>query len=215
MNKAYVSKATLARLPKYLDYLKQLPLDRTPMISSTKIAQGLKLGDVQVRKDLGSVSGSGKPRLGYVTEELIEQIETCLGYRKAIGAVIIGGGKLGRALLQLEEFKRYGIEIMAIFDSNEEVVHYDRQTEVLPIDDFADYCREHEIEIGIIAVGSGSAQYVCNFMVKSGIHAIWNLSPCKLEVPKGITVVDENLAISLAYLRSRLAEEKTAQDAGR
>lgn len=207
MNKAYVSKATLVRLPQYLDYLKRLPLERTPMISATKIAQGLKLGEVQVRKDLASVSGTGRPRLGYVTEELIEQIESCLGYRKAVGAVIVGGGKLGRALLHQEEFARYGVKIQAIFDSNEEVIRYDRMTEVLPMDWFAEYCHEHEIVIGVIAVGIGSAQHVCNRMVSCGIRLIWNLAPCKLEAPEGVEVLNENLALSLAYLSNRLHEE--------
>ena len=64
MKKTAVSKATLGRLPQYLAFLRQLPPNAFPHISATAIAHHLCLGDVQVRKDLASVSGAGKPRLG-------------------------------------------------------------------------------------------------------------------------------------------------------
>ena len=80
------------------------------------------LGDVQVRKDLASVSGAGKPKLGYITNVLINQIEEALGYNRTTKAVLVGAGKLGRALLQFDEFQKYGVEISAAFDSNEQII---------------------------------------------------------------------------------------------
>ena len=62
--------------------------------------------------------------------------------------------------------------------------------------------------MGIITVGEGSAQDVCNRMVKSGITAIWNFAPCKLQVPEGVLLQNENLALSLAHLRNQLVREK-------
>ena len=70
---------------------------------------------------------------------------------------------------------------------------------------FSDFCSEHNIELGIITVGEGSAQEVCNQMVAVGIKAIWNFAPCKLQVPDGIILQNENLALSLAHLRNRLS----------
>ena len=97
MEKVSVSKAALGRLPSYLSYLKELSPEKVPYISATTIAKELNLGEVQVRKDLAVVSGAGKPRLGYVTEELIEKLEDCLGYNQLTFAVLVGAGKLGRA----------------------------------------------------------------------------------------------------------------------
>ena len=52
-----IPKATLGRIPTYIQYLKALPDDESITISATKIARGLSLGEVQVRKDLALISG--------------------------------------------------------------------------------------------------------------------------------------------------------------
>ena len=79
MSSSSVTKATLGRVPHYLKFLKELPDDGFEYISATLIARELELGEVQVRKDLNAISGAGKPKLGYVTEELIQKLEDCLG----------------------------------------------------------------------------------------------------------------------------------------
>ena len=205
MEKTSISKATLGRIPRYLNYLKELSSERVPYISATTIAKELKLGEIQVRKDLSMVSGAGRPRVGYDTEMLISQLEDCLGYNRLTPAVLVGAGRLGRALLQYDGFQHYGVKITAAFDSNDRVLGLDSKTEILPMNQFSDFCREHNVELGIITVGEGSAQAVCNQMVESGIKAIWNFSPCKLQVPDSIMLQNENLALSLAHLRNRLS----------
>lgn len=200
MEKISVSKATLGRLPSYLEILRDLPPNKVPYISATTIAKKLSLGDVQVRKDLAAVSGAGKPKLGYVTAELVERLEEALGYNRLTEAVLVGAGKLGRALLQYDEFQRYGVKISAAFDSNEQAISLSGKTEILPMNQFETFCKAQKIQLGIITVGEGSAQAVCDKMVKSGITAIWNFAPCKLKVPAGILLQNENLALSLAHL---------------
>ena len=204
MDKALVSKATLGRLPGYLNALRELPLDTVPYISATTIAKMLALGEVQVRKDLAAVSGAGKPRLGYATEELIKKLEDCLGYNRCTDAVLVGAGKLGRALLQYDGFESFGVRILAAFDCNQQVISLGSKIEILPIHQFETYCRDHRIRLGIITVGEGSAQEVCDQMVHSGITAIWNFAPCKLQVPPGVLLQNENLALSLAHLSNQL-----------
>ena len=109
MNGAPITKATLGRLPRYLQYLKTLPQVNHSTISATAIARGLSLGEVQVRKDLASVSGSGKPKIGYVTHDLIRNLESHLGCEKLTSAVLVGAGKLGCALLEHDGFEEYGV----------------------------------------------------------------------------------------------------------
>jgi len=204
MDKCTVSKATLGRLPSYLEFLRNLPPDKVPYISATAIAKHLGLGEVQVRKDLAAVSGAGKPKLGYVTAELVEKLEDCLGCNQLTSAVLVGAGKLGRALLQYDEFEKYGVKISAAFDSNERAISLGTKTEILPMNQFEYFCKTQNIKLGIITVGEGSAQAVCDQMVKSGITAIWNFAPCKLNVPVGILLQNENLALSLAHLNNQL-----------
>lgn len=204
MGKGSVSKVTLGRLPEYLRILKELSSEEVPYISATAIAKKLNLGEVQVRKDLAAVSGAGRPKIGYAVSELTEEIEKYLGCRKLTPAVLVGAGKLGRALMQYHEFERFGVKITAAFDSNEEVISFGEKTEVLPMNRFEHYCRNEHIKLGIITVGKGSAQAVCDQMIKSGITAIWNFAPCKLNVPAGTLLQNENLALSLAYLKNQL-----------
>ena len=142
-----ISKATLGRIPRYLNYLKELPIDRVPFISATTISKELNLGEVQVRKDLAKISGAGRPRLGYETTVLIEQLEDCLGYNKSTFAVLVGAGRLGRALLQYDGFEHFGVKITAAFDCNDKVINLDSKTEILPMNQFTDYCKDNKITV--------------------------------------------------------------------
>ena len=143
MEKSKITKAVLGRLPQYLAFLKDVSAQDIPFISSTKIAKELSLGEVQVRKDLSVVCGKGKPKLGYRTGDLIKSIESCLGQTRLTPAVLVGAGKLGKALLEYDEFEKYGVQIMAAFDCNEQVLKIHRSLEVLPMSQFQEFCRTH------------------------------------------------------------------------
>ncbi len=207
MNGHPISKATLGRLPCYLQYLKGLPNETGATISATVIARGLALGEVQVRKDLAMVCGAGRPKIGYERQKLIADIERHLGYKQFTNAVLVGAGKLGRALLDFDGFEEFGVRIVAGFDRNESVLQRSSGAKaILPIRDIEAYCREHEVRLGVITVGAGSAQEVCDALVRSGVGAIWNFAPCALSVPDGILLKQENLALSLAYLSSQMGK---------
>ena len=204
MNGFSIPKATLGRLPQYLEYLRSLP-QTCRTISATAIAKALSLGDVQVRKDLGAVSGAGKPKIGYETDQLIADIESHLGYEKLTNAVLVGAGKLGRALLDYDGFENFGVKIIAGFDCNETALKKGSK-DILPIKDIEAYCQKHDVKLGIITVGQGSAQDVCDKLVESGIEAIWNFAPVTLKVPNGVLLKQENLALSLAYLNNQISK---------
>lgn len=202
-----ITRATLGRLPLYLNYLKQTESSGTTSISATTIAKALSLGEVQVRKDLASVSGAGKPKVGYESSDLIKRLEDILGSNSVTSAVLVGAGKLGRALLDYNGFEEFGIKIIAAFDSNDEVIRFSKTSkDILPISTLSEYCIANNVKLGIITVGQGSAQQVCNMMEQSGIKAIWNFAPCNLEVSDGILVKNENLALSLAHLSNQLSK---------
>ena len=117
-----ISKSTLKRLPVYLSYLKSLPEDGRTHISATALAAALSMGEVQVRKDLALVSNGGRPKIGYLREGLIQDIEDFLGYANTNDAVLVGTGKLGRALLGYSGFAEYGLNIVAGFDSDDVLI---------------------------------------------------------------------------------------------
>lgn len=200
-----ISKQALRRLPFYLEYLKKKQTDGVRNISATTVANDLKLNEVQVRKDLAAVSlTGGKPKTGYVAEELIRDLESFLGYDNTKEAVIAGAGKLGQALLAYKEFERYGLDIVAAFDTDESIIDGKR---ILSAEKMSDLCSRLKIHIGIICVPPEYAQQVCDEMVACGILAIWNFTSVHLSVPSGVIVQYENLAASLAVLSQNLEFE--------
>ena len=203
---SYISKQTLQRLPLYLSYIKSLPEDAPKNISATMIAEALQLNDVQVRKDIASVSSSGKPKVGYNVKDLINELEAFLGYDNVDDAILVGAGSLGKALLNYGGFKAYGLNVMAAFDLIDEPIDF-QQKKIYPMADLERVCRQNDIQIGIITAPATSAQEICDQLVKSGIKAIWNFAPVHLLVPEGILVQNENMASSLALLSNHLREE--------
>ena len=208
-----ISRATLKRLPTYLSYLKALPSEASANISATALAAGLHRGEVQVRKDLALVSDGGRPKIGYNREHLIADIENFLGYGNSNDAVLIGAGKLGRALLGYGGFAEYGLNIVAAFDANDTLIGTTNGGKpIMHLSRLGEVCQRYKIKIGIITVPAEYAQGVCDLLIENGILAIWNFAPKHLNVPDGILVQNENMAASLALLCKHLNERMQGQD---
>jgi redox-sensing transcriptional repressor len=205
VRRSSVPRATLGRLPAYLGFLKSLPEDSGTHISATQIARGLGYGEVMVRKDLNSVSGAGKPKVGYVTEDLIEIIEEHLGLQEKSPAILVGAGKLGLALYEYSGFADYGLDIVAAFDTDEgKFGQRPSGKMILPMARLYDFCRARNIKIGIITVPRSSAQEVCDELIRSGVTAIWSFAPKKLSVPDNVMIKYEDLALSLAHINQQV-----------
>ena len=174
-----VSKQTLSRLPAYLHYLQSLPEEAGRYISATAVAEALGLNDVVVRKDLAAVSSSGRPKVGYVRAGLIGELEHFLGYDNTQDAILVGAGKLGRALLSYDVFPQYGLNILAGFDIDPPEGLEEGGKKILPMEKLPN---------------------------GSGILAVWNFSNVHLSVPEGVLVQNENMAVSLAILSNHLKE---------
>lgn len=203
-----ISSQTLQRLPMYLNYLKSLPMDEDATISATVIAGGLNLNDVQVRKDLALVSKGGRPKIGYITRELVRDIEHFLGYDDVKSAVIAGVGKLGHALLSYDGFSAYGLNLIAGFDTNPKVIGTTvNGKQIFSISKLNDLCNRMKIRLGVIAVPDDKAQIVCDEFTKSGILAILNFSNVHLKVPEGVLVENINIVSSLGVLSKHLEEK--------
>lgn len=202
MKNSYVSRATIGRIPVYLRYLKN-NYHGTENISATSLARALGLGEVQVRKDLSAVSGAGRPKTGYNIGELTQVLEEFLGGKSNV--VIVGAGKLGRALLDYGGFGDYGLNITAAFDAAaDDVSHSNNGKPILPADRLEVFCAENNVKIGIITVPAEAAQEVCDRLVGCGIKGIWCFAPSHLNVPEGVEVQYENMALSLAYLNKKI-----------
>ena len=201
-----ISKASLARMPLYLHFLQEESSKNEQYISSTVIAQNISVSSVLVRKDLAMVSSEpGRPKLGFSVSRLIVDIEKFLGYDRISDAVVVGAGGLGRAFLGYEGFKNNGLNILAAFDVDPELVGKKVSgKEILALSELGDFVRKKNVRIGIITVPKNVAQDVLNRMVEAGIKAVWNFAPVSLRVPKGVLLKTEDLAASLAILAGKL-----------
>lgn len=208
MDKYCISRQTLERLPAYLNYLKSLPQNQFANVSATFIAKSMGLNHVQVRKDLAQVSSRGRPKLGYVTRELIDDIKNFLGYNKLNDAVLIGVGKLGGALLSYDGFAQYGLNIVAGFDVNPKIIGSQiADKQIFSMDKLKNLCERMKIHLAIITVPEICAQNVCDILIDCGITGILNFASTHLNVPENILVQHENLALCLAVLSNHLAQK--------
>lgn len=212
MENKKVSKSVLKRLPGYLAYLKNMPESSPPNISATALANALGMGEVQVRKDLAMVSDGGRPKIGYLREALIDDIEQFLGYDNTTDAILIGAGKLGQALMGYSGFDEYGLNILAAFDAKPKMTRTEEGKPVYPIEKLPQFCKSHKVLMGIITVPAEGAQSVADQLIAVGVKAIWNFAPVHLDVPAGTLVQNENMATSLAvlsvHLQAQIKEEK-------
>ena len=202
-----VSRKLLKRLPIYLNYLKNLPED-SPNVSATAMAKALELGDVQVRKDLAKIS-TGRRRTGRNRHQLMQDIENYLNFAEETGTVVVGAGKLGRALLDYAGFEEAGFNVMAGFDTEPSIDISEGGKPIYPFSRLEHFCKHYDVHIGVIAVPEESAQSVCDTLVACGVRAIWNFAPVHLQVPEYVIVQSENLAVSLTSLRVQLNNRNT------
>ena len=199
-----VSIATIQRLPQYLRILKYKKNEGIENISSTTIANELKLNSIQVRKDLALISrNEGKPKVGFNIKELIEDIENFLGLNNSKDIVVVGAGRLGQALMNYKNFEN-DVSIIMAFDKDIEKCN---GSNIFHINKMEDLIKRLNIHIAIIAVPKEEAQEVCDTLVKYGIKAIWNFAQGNLKVPDDVVLKNEDLSASLSILLKKLKEK--------
>ena len=184
-----VPEPTLRRLPWYLSNVKLLRKRGERFVSSTQISKEINIDASQIAKDLSYVNISGRTRVGYEIDTLIAVLEDFLGFTNMHKAFLFGVGSLGAALLRDSGLHHFGLEIVAAFDVNPELVGKDLNG--IPIfhsDDFEAKMKEYDVNIGVLTVPINIAQEITNKMVDGGIKAVWNFTPFRIRVPEDIVV---------------------------
>lgn len=201
----HIPEPTLRRLPWYLAFLKLETERGENFVSSTQISRAINVSASQIAKDLSMVNVSGKTRVGYDAKELVEVLENFLGFRSAHKAFLFGVGSLGGALLHDKGLSQYGMEIVAGFDVNSNIIGTEiNGLPVYHVNEFAQKQAEMGISIGILTVPVDQAQNAADQMVKGGIRAIWNFTPFRICVPENIVVQNTSIYAHLAVMFNRL-----------
>ena len=202
---AKVPEPTLRRLPWYLSNVKLLKQKGEQYVSSTQISKEINVDASQIAKDLSYVYISGRTRVGYEVDALIEVLEDFLGFTDMHKAFLFGVGSLGGALLRDSGLKHFGLEIVAAFDVNPNLIG--THINGIPIfhsSEFVKKMKEYDVHIGVLTVPIEIAQQITDTMIAGGIKAVWNFTPFRIPVPENIVVQNTSLYAHLAVMFNRL-----------
>lgn len=196
---------TLRRLPWYLAYVTTLRKQHIANVSSTRISAHVGVDASQIAKDLSFLNIKGKTRIGYDVVTLENALRCFLGFEHLHNAVIVGTGSLGSALMRDRGLHRYGLNIVAGFDIDPDIVGSDSYgIRIYHTDRMDAVCRDMDVNIAAITVPVGAAQEVADRCIAAGIKAIWNFTPWRIQAPTGIVVQNTSIYAHLALIYNRL-----------
>ena len=202
-----IPEPTLRRLPWYLAFVKMLKEHGDTVVSSTQIAKEISVDASQVAKDLSFVNISGKTRVGYEIDALIDILEQFLGFTSQHKAFIFGVGQLGAALMRDSGLNQYGLDIVAGFDIRDDITgKVVGGIPVFGMDSLPEKQKEYKAAIGIITVPVDKAQEVADFIIDNGIKALWNFTPFRIRVAENIVVQNTSIYAHLAVMFNRMNE---------
>ena len=200
-----IPEPTLRRLPWYLAYVKLLRGNGDTVVSSTQIAKEINVDASQVAKDMSFVNISGKTRVGYEINALIDILEKFLGFTAQHKAFLFGVGQLGAALMRDAGLNQYGLDIVAGFDIRNNVIGKEiGGIPVFALNTLTEKQKEYGATIGIITVPVDKAQEVTDFIINNGIKALWNFTPFRIRVPENIVVQNTSIYAHLAVMFNRM-----------
>ncbi len=207
-------KRTIARLFKYQRVVKQLDKVGDKRIFSARLAKELGISPSQVRKDFSLLAITGQKRGGYQTHYLLSRISELIRPANRQQSIVIGMGKIGKALIQHSGFKREHIELIAGFDIKADTT---QQLPVYPIEMLGEFIRKHHIKVAILAVPDHAANEVARLLVELGILGILNFTGSELVLGKELFIKNVNLKLVLKnifyHVERRLQTQPAAQAA--
>ena len=172
-----VSVAVIRRLPRYHRYLGDLIREGKLRISSAELSKIMNVTASQIRQDFNCFGGFGQQGYGYNVKYLYGKISELLGVEEGYAAVIVGAGNLGRALASTHMFERRGVNRIAMFDVNPELVGKTFSSiPVYDVKDLYEFCKKENVTIGVLTVPKEAAYEICTTLVSAGVKGIWNSS---------------------------------------
>ena len=119
-NPGKASLPVIKRLPKYYRYLRTLKNDGITSISSRELAAQMGTTASQVRQDFNCIGDvNGRQGIGYSVENLLSILEHLLfGNGDLLPTILIGCGRLGKAVSRFITTDTNGYKLIAAFDNS-------------------------------------------------------------------------------------------------
>jgi redox-sensing transcriptional repressor len=189
-----------ARLSRYLQVLTQAKKMGKDRISSQEISDYTNINATQIRRDLSAFGKFGKRGVGYNIDSLLGEIRKILRTQGQHNIALVGAGRLGQAIASSSIFAEHGINIAAVFDTDESKVGSTvGNVQVSEYAQLPDIIRDKNIIVGVLAVPAPSAQAATSDLVRAGVKILFNYSEALLDVPSDVQVHTSNPAVELLY----------------
>ncbi len=201
-----VPEVVVARLPQYVRVLNTLLSDGVQVANSQMLGEKLQVTPAQIRKDLSYFGRFGKQGRGYSVRHLLDELKQILGLNSQWNVVVIGVGRLGRAILSYPGFTPDGFHLVAALDNNPGLVGQNVDGLVVrPVEELNQVVKEYGISIAVVAVPGVHTQGVVDRLVECGVRAILNYAPTTPQVPPDVNIRNIDPVLSLQSMTFYLA----------
>ncbi len=200
-----IPDVVIDRLPLYYRLLARLEQDGRSVVSSQELGEELGVTPAQIRKDLSYFGRFGKQGRGYSVSRLAEELRLILGLDTRWRVVVIGIGRLGRAIASYPGFSGQGFDIVGLYDASRELEGVEIAGQrVRQYDEMEAALRADPVDIAIVAVPGEYAQGVAETLVRCGVRAILNYTPTRIQAPEGVEVRHINPVLFLQSMTYHL-----------
>lgn len=190
----------IGRLLNYKHLLNRFKALGMVKIFSDNIADPLGISASLVRKDFAIFGISGSKKGGYLIDSVLAKIDHILGSDKVQEVVVIGVGRIGEALMSYKGFYKEGIRIVAGFDIDVKKIRPDGDIPVMPIEEFPQFIKKHNVKVAIMAVPDVAAQQTLEIIRSSNIQGILNFTPVKFKSTHEMVINNFNIENELVNL---------------
>jgi redox-sensing transcriptional repressor len=200
-----IPDVVIDRLPLYYRLLERLEADGRTVVSSQELGTELGVTPAQIRKDLSYFGRFGKQGRGYSVHRLAHELRQILGLDIRWKVVVVGIGRLGRAIASYPGFEGQGFDIVALYDASPTLVGTDIEGKrVRDVSELAADLRTQFVDIGIVAVPGEVAQEVVDTLVGARVSAILNYTPARVQVPETVELKHINPVLFLQSMTYHL-----------
>lgn len=200
-SKTKIPRATAKRLPLYLRNLTILNTKGVERIKSKELSDITQIPAATIRRDFSYLGELGRSGYGYEVAFLIKVFSYILDSNEKSRIAIVGFGNLGKALANNNFRRNQNLKISCVFDTDPTIIGKTMAGfYVYSMQEFERVVREKNIKMAITTVPSEHAQEAIDVVVNSGVTAILNFAPDRVEVPTNVTMRYIDLTTELLTL---------------
>lgn len=182
---------------RILNRLKSLGLEK---VFAHNLGDASGISAALVRKDFSLLEIKGQKRGGYEILDLINSLGKILGKGDKQDVIIVGCGRIGKALIDYKGFEIDKINIIAGFDTDLSLLDEKLAIPIYPLSMLKEKIEELNIKVAIISVPDTATNEIYKILVNYGIQGILNFTPITLKsvkTPDGKDTAVRNINIAL------------------